>query len=87
MAMMLGDLRAALIDGGTSQALADKAATEVATFETRLTNVELRLGLLAWMVGATIGLLILVLGDLVNLSSKLGEISGQVAQFARNIHK
>lgn len=61
MAIMMGDLRAALIDGGTDPALADKAATEVATYEARLANVEARLSLLTWMVGSVMAMSLTIL--------------------------
>ena len=61
MALMMGDLRAALVEAGASEGFADKAATEVAAHETRLDKVEGRLALLIWMVGfnltATVGIL------------------------------
>ena len=40
------------------------AATEVATYEARLAGVETRLFVLTWMVGANLGLTLLVLGKL-----------------------
>jgi len=52
----MGDLRAALVNAGASDDLASKAATEVATYETRLANVESRLSVLTWMVGANIAI-------------------------------
>lgn len=56
MAILMGDLRAALVDAGASEDLANKAATEVATYEARLASVDSRLTLLTWMVGATLAL-------------------------------
>ena len=57
------DRRAArgLVEAGVSE---KAAATEVATYETRLAGVETRLSVLTWMVGANLGLTLLVLGKL-----------------------
>ena len=56
MAILMGDLRAALVDAGASEELATKAATEVATYEARLAGLESRVTLLTWMVGANLAL-------------------------------
>ncbi len=61
MTVLLGDRRAALVNAGAEPALADKAAAEVATYETRLGGIETRLVVLTWMVGAVIGLTTAVL--------------------------
>jgi len=53
MSIMMGDLRAALIDAGASE---EKAATEVATYEGRLAAIEARLTLLTGMVGIVIAM-------------------------------
>ena len=56
MAILMGDLRAALVNAGATEDLANKAAPEVATCEARLAGVETRLSVLTWMTGANIAL-------------------------------
>lgn len=51
MALQLGALRDALLDAGASVEKADKAAEELASYETRLSGIEARLAVLTWMVG------------------------------------
>ncbi len=79
VAMQLGALRTALLEAGASL---EKAAKEGASYETRLAGIESRVSVLTWMVGGNVGLTILVIGALVTLSSKLGEISGQLVQLS-----
>jgi len=86
MAMQLGALRTALLEAGVSVEKAEKAAEEGASFEARLAGIESRVSVLTWMVGANVGLTILVIGALVTLSSKLGEIGGQLVQLSRLAH-
>jgi hypothetical protein len=86
MAMQLGALRDALLDAGVSVDKAAKAAEEGAAYDMRLAGLETRVSVLTWMVGANVGLTVLAIGGLVTLASKLGEISGQIAQLARGIH-
>lgn len=52
MAMQLGALRDALLDGGTSPELAAKAAEEVAAYENRLASIDANLAVLKWATGA-----------------------------------
>jgi phage shock protein A len=61
MAILMGDLRAALVNAGATEELANKAATEVATYEARLASVDSRLSLLTWMVGATLAMSMTIL--------------------------
>jgi len=49
MALQLGALRDALIDGGAKPELANKAAEEVASFEQRIASIDTRLAVLQWM--------------------------------------
>jgi hypothetical protein len=86
MAMQLGALRTALLEAGVSVEKAEKAAEEGAGFEARLAGIESRVSVLTWMVGANVGLTIIVIGALVTLSSKLGEIGGQLVQLSRLAH-
>ena len=46
MSIMMGDLRAALVEAGATPAAADKAAMEVATFK----GLKADIALLKWMV-------------------------------------
>jgi phage shock protein A len=66
MALQLGALREALISGGATPELANKAAEEVATYESRLASTDARLTLLTWMVGANIALTVAVLAKLLH---------------------
>ena len=86
MAMQLGALRDALIEAGASHSKADQASEEVAIYDTRLAGVETKLAVLTWMAGAMIGLTLLVLGNVIALWSKLGDISGQLTQIGRSLH-
>ncbi|WP_428390840.1 hypothetical protein [Lichenicoccus sp.] len=60
MGILTGNRRAALGAAGAG----DERATQVATYEVRLANVETRLSVLTWMVGANLALTLLVLGKL-----------------------
>ncbi len=86
VAMQLGALRNALIEAGTSHPAAGKASEEVASYDTRIATIETRLAVLTWMSGASIGLTLLILGNVIGLWTKLGDISGQLTQIARAIH-
>jgi hypothetical protein len=68
MALQLGALREALIEGGTSPEKAAAAAEEVASYENRLAGVETKLvtldgkvNLLTWMVTFNLAMTIAVL--------------------------
>jgi hypothetical protein len=68
MALQLGALREALIEGGTSPEKAAAAAEEVASYENRLASVETKLvalggkvELLTWMVGFNLAMTATVL--------------------------
>lgn len=65
MALQLGDLRDALLDAGASPAKADKAASEVAAYESRLGGVE----------SAMAGLK----GEMVALKAAMAGLSGRVS--------
>lgn len=86
MAILMGDLRRALISAGAAEDLADKAATEIATYEIRLAGTEARLSALTWMAGTNLALILLVAGVVFAVWSKLGEVSGQIAAIAARIH-
>jgi len=62
MAMMLGALYRALLDGKVPEEQARKAAEEVAGYDSRLSSVERDLTVLKWMVGTNVALTLFVLG-------------------------
>jgi hypothetical protein len=51
MALQLGALRDALLNAGATAEKADRAAEELAGYESRLASIDGRLSLLTWMVG------------------------------------
>lgn len=76
MALQLGALREALIEGGASPEKASAAAEELAGYDNRLAQIEIRLVLLTWMVGGIYGLLVLIgvpaVWLLVRMADKVG---------------
>lgn len=78
MALQLGSLRTALIEAGASEEKADRAAEEVAGYDSRLASLETRLSTLTWMTGTSITLIVIVLGGQMALWAKLGEIAGKL---------
>jgi hypothetical protein len=56
MALQLGALRSALLQAGASEAAADKASEEVASYDNRLASMESSLNVLKWMVGFVLAL-------------------------------
>lgn len=86
MALMLGALRDALIDAGAKPDKADRAAEELAGYENRLASVDTRLAVLTWMVGINVTLSLLLIGAAFSMWSRLGDISGALAQIARTAH-
>lgn len=61
MAILMGDLRAGMVNPGATEQLVSRAATEVATYEARLAGLESRVDPLTWMVGANLPLTTAVL--------------------------
>jgi hypothetical protein len=61
MALQLGALRDALVEAGATVEKANKAAEEVAGYESRLASIDTRLSALTWIAGtnlaATVGIL------------------------------
>jgi hypothetical protein len=93
MALQLGALRDALLDAGAAPEKADQAAEELAAYESRFASIETRLASiegkltgLTWAVGLNVAASVALFGMLFTAVSRLGEISGQVAQIARAIH-
>jgi hypothetical protein len=61
MALQLGALRDALLEGGATPDTASKAAEEVAGYENRLAAIEARLSVLTWISGTNVALTLGVL--------------------------
>jgi hypothetical protein len=61
MALQLGALREALLDAGASTEKANKAAEELASYETRRAGIETKLAVLVWMVGFNLAMTATVL--------------------------
>lgn len=71
MAIMLGALYKALIEGHVSEETARQAAEEVAGYESRLAAIEGRLLLLQWMVATNVVLTIGVLWIVFTIIGRL----------------
>ena len=82
MALQLGALRDALLDAGAKPETADRAAEELAG----LSHVDDRLKHMDWKINAIMAVVIVMLGSQFLLWSKLGEVSGQLAQIAGRLH-
>lgn len=82
MAIMLAKLNEALLAAGVPADKAQAAAEEGAAYENRIAGAETKLAVLTWMVGANIGLTLLVLGSAFALWSKLGDLSAQIARMS-----
>lgn len=65
MALQLGALREALLEAGASPEKANKAAEELASYETRLAGIETKLAVLVWMVGFNLATTLAVLWKVV----------------------
>lgn len=74
MALQLGALRDALREAGASDAMADRAAEELAGYENRLAGVELRLAVLMVMVGGLYAMFGPVLWLLLRVAAKVGAL-------------
>jgi hypothetical protein len=70
MSLRLGALHDALLDPGNADK-AQRAAEEVANYDTRLASVDSRLTVLTWMVGTNVALTLGVLWLCFNLVSRL----------------
>jgi hypothetical protein len=86
MALQLGAVRDAFRAANVPDDLANKASEELAGYEERLAKIDTRLTLLGWMVTTNIGLTVLLLGSMLAVWTKLGDIGGQLTQIARAIH-
>lgn len=78
MALQLGALRSALLDAGATPDKADKAAEELAGYESRLARIDAL---------AAVGLLVASLVSQAALWIKLGEIGGQVAALNTRVER
>jgi hypothetical protein len=72
MALQLGALREALIEAGASPEKANKAAEELAGYESRLAGIETKLTVLMWMVGGVYVTGLPALWLLVRIAAKVG---------------
>jgi hypothetical protein len=70
MALRLGALHDALIDPGNAEK-AQKAAEEVAGYDTRLSKIEADVNLLKWMVGFNLTLSVAMLFLLFSILQRL----------------
>jgi hypothetical protein len=52
----------------------------------RLASIEGKLAMLIWAVGANVAATIAVVGMIVSMNGRLGEISGQLTQIAQLLH-
>jgi hypothetical protein len=75
MALQLGALREALIEGGASPEKANKAAEEVANYENRLANLERQISILMVLVGGLYAIGGSALWLLIRVASKVGALS------------
>ena len=64
MAILMGDLWAALVEAGASDELATRAAEEVAAYRVQGPSLATSSSALIWMVGGNIVLTLLILGKL-----------------------
>ena len=99
MALQLGALRDALIDAGASEDKAQRAAEELAGYQSefaavrgvlngidaRLNGVDARITMLTWVITLHAAVTLAILGSTFALWAKLGDISGQLAQIARAV--
>jgi len=83
MALQLGATREAFLAAGAPADKAAAAAEELAGYDNRIAGIETRLAaVLTWMVGANVGLSLLILGSMFALWSKMADISAQIVQHA-----
>ena len=64
MAILMGDLRAALVEAEASNERATTAAEEVAAYQLRGPSLATSSSMLIWMTGGNLGLTLLILGKL-----------------------
>jgi hypothetical protein len=64
MALMMGKLYAALREANVAEDKAREAAEEVASFETRISDLTADMRLLKWMAGFNLALTIAIVGKL-----------------------
>jgi hypothetical protein len=72
MALQLGALRDALLDAGAKPEKADKAAEELAGYDSRLASIETRLTVLMFMVGGLYALGAPAIWLLLRVAAKVG---------------
>jgi hypothetical protein len=74
MTLQLGALRDALLSAGAPPDKANKAAEEMAGYETRFAGIESRLAVLTWMVGTHIAITLGLIWVLIRVASKVGAL-------------
>ena len=74
MALQLGALREALIEGGASAEKAGAAAEEVASYENRLAKIEGDLSVLKWMLTFNIAMTVGIIWLVLRVAAKAGAL-------------
>jgi len=74
MALQLGALRDALLDAGASPEKADKAAEELAGYDSRLASIETRLAVLMVMVAGLYAIAAPSIWLLIRVAAKVGAL-------------
>ena len=82
MALQMGALRDALLDGGVSPEKAAAAAEESASYETRLTSIDAKLTVALWAGGL---LFAAILISQAALWITMGKIDGNLAQIGTQV--
>ena len=80
MAFQMRALRDALESAGAMPDTANRAAEEVATFESRIGGIEGRVNTLTWMVSIAMTLIMFALAGELAIWSKVSELSSRVAE-------
>ena len=69
-----------------SEAQALKAATALSQRDNDVAGLKTEVTVIKWMVGTGIGLTLILLGSVLTMWAKLGDISGQLGQIAKGMH-
>ncbi|MBV9251669.1 MAG: hypothetical protein JO227_20795 [Acetobacteraceae bacterium] len=73
-----------LLDAGAKPDLARQAAEELAGYEAQFAMVRSDLRLLKWMASANLALTVVVLGSLLVMWARVGELAGSMAQLVHH---
>ncbi|PPQ31923.1 hypothetical protein [Rhodopila globiformis] len=63
-----------------------KAAEALSARDTDVDDLKSDMRLVKWMVGALIGLCLIILGSTFTLMPRVGDLGGQISQIARSGH-